>query len=365
MSATANTTEKSPANRWLFNPWIDLLGLGGLSIIAGVAMALLGMRGEPSQTWRDWLFFGSFFVNFPHYAATYYRVYPQPSQIRKYALESVWAPVWLAVLCAVCLLFRAALFPWLILFYLAYSGYHYSGQNYGISLIFFNKLGYKLTGWQKALMAAPIYLFYGFASLYSNRTGQKPLELFHVGLPSLGLPEGLAYAVLALAGVSLTGFACWLVMHQRTLQKPFPWAVGMLMLSHALWFGLAAWYPLFWLMVPFFHCLQYLLITSYCDYKDQPPHAGDAAVSSMRYLGSLRFLRYYVFQIIGGALLFVGLPLTLSLLSGFRLDSMAAVVAIYINLHHFVLDGAIWKLRKPEVAKVLSVEPVEAHSNAA
>ena len=33
---------------------------------------------------------------------------------------------------------------------------------------------------------------------------------------------------------------------------------------------------------------------------------------------------------------------------------MAAAVGLsFLNLHHFLMDGRVWKLRKPEVGKVM------------
>jgi hypothetical protein len=79
----------------------------------------------------------------------------------------------------------------------------------------------------------------------------------------------------------------------------------------------------------------------------------EGAMTPRQYLTSHQFTRYYGFQVLVGSLLFLGLPFFLSAIGLGPLTLMLGIVAFLVNLHHFILDGAIWKLRKPEVATTL------------
>jgi hypothetical protein len=66
----------------------------------------------------------------------------------------------------------------------------------------------------------------------------------------------------------------------------------------------------------------------------------------------LEALRWAVRNIAGGAFLFFGIPTLLGLFSVPVPIAFAAVSAA-INIHHFFVDGVIWKLRTASTASAL------------
>ena len=91
------------------------------------------------------------------------------------------------------------------------------------------------------------------------------------------------------------------------------------------------------------HSTQYLWITSYYQ-KKEARAAGDSRWS---------FSRYLVTLIAGGIALFIPGPWIVSRV--FHADFAASFLTFtaLVNIHHFILDGAIWKLRDSRIAAVL------------
>ena len=58
-------------------------------------------------------------------------------------------------------------------------------------------------------------------------------------------------------------------------------------------------------------------------------------------------------QVAGGLGLFILLPLILTSAGAGPGPLVGAVVISIVNLHHFILDGAIWKLRSAAVRQPL------------
>jgi len=359
--AVLNPAPKSASGLWFFSPTVDLLCLGGITFFfiflfdthgalpVGLPHLFQGIGWVPIAT-----FVGSVLVNYPHYAATYYRVYRRGGEVKKYAFESVWSPLLLAVVGVAALFSPAGFAPWYCMGYILTSGYHYSGQTYGISLIYAGKSGIRFNTWQKWCILLPVYCVYLYPTINGNTPDAKTITFFGVQLPALNIPPVFSVLLLDLfyAGLGLyviLNFYLWFAQKKR-----LPGIVHVVVFAQIIWYSVGSMVPGFFSFVPFFHCLQYLVITAYFDFKEVlAGHPERIPATSAHYLRSFWFGRYYLWQVIVGSILFLLLPL---LISGFGLASLplaAAVVVSFLNMHHFVLDGAIWKLRKPEVGQPL------------
>jgi hypothetical protein len=380
--ATSQRVEAEPASAatpWLFGPASDLLlGCGGLYLLLVVALTFAGPALRALQP--EFVFaFGVLLLSAPHYGATLLRVYERRADRRSYWLFSVWSSL------AVALLFVAGVyFPALgtLLFtlYLTWSPWHYSGQNYGLALMFLGRQGIAVERPLKRLIYASFVLSYALFFLAAHGPAgpstalagplvgrgftapARAILFVPLGIPApvveLLLPAvaALYAAVLVAAGASL-----WRRARRRVYLLP----VALLALTQALWFSLpylfrrlkwaagldpfdpnAYAYYLMWLVIG--HGAQYLWVTSYF----------------ARNTGKSRsLLRFYGKATLAGAGLWF-LPWLLfapgALGRGASHDGLLArygaswlVLGAAINLHHFVLDGAIWKLRNHRIASVL------------
>jgi tetratricopeptide (TPR) repeat protein len=94
------------------------------------------------------------------------------------------------------------------------------------------------------------------------------------------------------------------------------------------------------------HSAQYLWITSYYARREV---AGDESKAS----GKWRPLAYFGVLILGGIALFVPGPWLASRVLHHDFSASFLIFTSLVNIHHFILDGAIWKLRDGRIAALL------------
>jgi tetratricopeptide (TPR) repeat protein len=318
-----------------------------------------------------WIFpFVTLVIGAPHYGATLLRAYGTQEARRRYAALGIWLTGALLVAYAVGV--RSAIVgSAIVTLYVAWSPWHYSGQNYGVTMTFLRRRGVPVSPWAKRLVHGSFvtsYLLTFLALFGPARSGAYApasydgtiYRLLPIGLPAeLG---SLAFAVCAaLYAVCAVGAAFHLLRVARARDLA---PVGVLALTQALWFagptvarnwnvgtgldpfspGNAA-YSFLWVAAG--HFVQYLWITSY--------YAGANGTAPLaRYLGKALLVGSVAWTL--PALLFApgalgALPFDMGL---------GLLTAATVNLHHFVLDGAIWKLRDGRIARVLLLaEPAE------
>jgi hypothetical protein len=179
---------------------------------------------------------------------------------------------------------------------------------------------------------------------------------------SLGIP---VRAGSLLAGMLWIAYAACIVAAARRLSRGAAWRdlfpTGIVMLTQSIWFALptlgSTWgldpfrheyraYALMWVAVG--HFLQYLWITTYY------------AAASAGTRGRLHYLGRTLLA--GSAVWFLpALLFAPGLLGRLPYDmGLGLVTASVVNLHHFVLDGAIWKLRDGRIARALLRNPGDA-----
>ena len=337
---------------WLFSPVVDYACAGGLTFLVFLPVLLLNTTETTPALISSLLIWGNILVNCPHYAATYYRVYRDVNEVRKYPIEAVAVPAVLCAVAAACFVLPTSLTPWVAFAYLITSGYHYSGQTYGVSMIFSGKAGLRLTPEEKRSLRLPIYASYLYTVVNLNLADRDPLKVLETVVPSLNLPHVALDIAGALVVASLVMFVALNAGLYRRTGRALPLVVNVIVAAHLVWFTMVQ-FPTLVAVVPFLHCLQYLLITVFFDFKESRSRSSAGEMTVTNYFASIRFARYYVTQVAVGVALFVGLPLVLRTAGVGSKALVGAVVISVLNLHHFILDGAIWKLRKPAVGKPL------------
>ncbi len=338
---------------WVYNPWLDLIiGCGGWS----APLLLISYLSLASSTrmWAVVFYVLALFFNYPHYMATIYRAYHRSEDFQKYRvftihitglmlLTLVLSHVWLGLL------------PWIFTIYLTWSPWHYSGQNYGLFMMFARRAGanpdktttHALYG---AFIASYLILFLSF------HTGLSSDPLFI----SLGIPPVIGkweQVVLGAAFIVLSVFGFGRLARATEWKRLVPCIT--LFSSQFLWFFLPAAISLIkGLSIPqnrystgvlaVMHSAQYLWITSYYAQREAvKTQASDATARNWRPVA------YFGVLILGGIALFVPGPWMAS--RAFHHDFTASflIFTALVNIHHFILDGAIWKLRDGRVASLL------------
>ena len=358
------STDVPAARPWLFGPVRDLaFGCGAAYVVLFAVLALAGDAVRAAVP-MGLTFLLITFVSLPHYGATLLRVYEKGEDRRRYRFFAVWTTIALAGL-FVWGLRNAGAASWLATVYLTWSPWHYAGQNFGIGMMFLRRSAVDVSPLARRLYWWSFALSFGLTLLALH--GEMPDATYAPGnfnetalsFHPLGIPrgaQGVALAVVATAYVSVTAGAFWLLARRTSLRNLT--APAMLVLSQALWFtapalarhagvlsgveplGLGhAEYVFIWIALA--HAAQYLWITSYY-----------AARSG----GTRRHAGFFVKCLVAGAAIWTipGLLFAPNALGRLPYDAgLALLIASCVNLHHFVLDGAIWKLRDGRIARIL------------
>lgn len=364
MAASSHLAARS-AGAWLHGPRSDLLlGAGAGYLLSVPLLVWLGSRLALSDWPLEVTLLLGLLLSTPHYGATLLRVYERAEDRRRYRFFAIYVSLVIAVL-FVAGLYLPRLGSLLITLYFAWSPWHFAGQNYGLTLLFLRRRGVPVTPAAKrslyvaylltfviALLASQAYAGANFAPEFvADGRGYDVLTL---GIPTW-LAAPLAALLIGVFVASLAAAALELVRGGARAADLL--APGLLAANQSLWFVLPAVFlargsaleglafTAVWISIA--HSAQYLWVTSH--YAKQ---SGSAP----------RLAPYLVKTLLAGCLIGV-VP---SLLFGPQLfgplswsGGLAILLFSVINLHHFVLDGAVWKLRDGRVARLLlrSEEP--------
>ena len=344
-SAVPRTSAPRP---WIYRPWIDLLiGCGAWS----APLLLLAFYATTAYTraWAVAFYFLALLFNYPHFMATVYRAYHSRTEFEKYRIFTVHIALLLALAGVIAHVWYPLL-PWIFTLYICWSPWHYTGQNFGLLMMFTRRSGLAPSSAERnAIHLSFIASF--LLLMLSFHTGPSGDAL----ILSLGLPARFtlpARAVLAVFFVAACGWALISMARRsslRTIIAPLTLAV-----TQFLWFLLPALIELFSGhevpqtryssgVLAVLHSTQYLWITSYYQAREARER-GDT---------KWRFSRYMLTLVAGGIALFIPGPWIASRV--FHADFAASFLTFtaLVNIHHFILDGALWKLRDSRVAAFL------------
>jgi len=333
---------------WIYRPWIDLLiGCGAWS--APVLLLAFYATTTYARAWAVAFYFLGLLCNYPHFMATVYRAYHTRTEFEKYRIFTVYVALLLA-LAGVLAHTWYPLLPGIFTLYICWSPWHYTGQNFGLLMMFARRSGLAPSPAERNLIHLSFIASFLLLML-SFHTGSSGDAL----ILSLGLPAKVtvpARAVLALFFVGASGWALVSMARRgsvRAILAPLTLAV-----TQFLWFLLPAMIELFSGhevpqtryssgVLALLHSAQYLWITSY--YQGREAHERGHA--------NWRFSRYLLTLVVGGIALFIPGPWIASRL--FHADFPASFLTFtaLVNIHHFILDGALWKLRDSRVARFL------------
>ena len=333
---------------WISNPGLDLVvGCGAWSV--PLLMLAYFSSAASTLTWSVAFYVLALFFNYPHYMATIYRAYHTEEDFRKYRIFTVHITLLVALTVVVSHFWLRAL-PWIFTLYLTASPWHYSGQNYGLFMMFVRRAGVRPASSERRTLYAAFLISY--AILFLNfHTGPSLDPLF----VSLNIPAAIssrAQAVLAVAFVLCSAYGLSRLTSQGGFRRMIPALT--LFSTQVVWFLLPTLLSLFELfqvpqrrystgILAVMHSAQYLWITSYYAKRE-------AAAAEGR---SLRPLAYFTILVVGGIALFIPGPWLTSLVFHVDFTRSFLLFTALINIHHFILDGAIWKLRDGRIAALL------------
>jgi hypothetical protein len=344
MSRTAETPA-SPRQHSILSPTVDLLCVGGLSLIVFVPLLLSGrsdllLIGAGAQAWLATM------INMPHFMASYRLVYRSRESILRHRWASIYVPAILLAYVVVAL-WQARESPTLVIILVsvssAYLAWHYTGQVWG-------------------MMASYAYLDgRGFdpSERFLIRTGLRILLAWHVTwFLYTQLRNGavvrpayilISAGTVAAFGLGLVGLAR---MRRRTGKLP-PARALVAWLAIFVWYAVMARDPkaLFWIQIA--HALQYLAFPIRVEinrtFGGSARSAGRVAAHMALYGVGLLAASFLISRVVPGTAMGV-----VADVFGEEPGRVAPVlILMFINIHHYFTDGVIWKISNPDVRREL------------
>ncbi|MBI4349144.1 MAG: hypothetical protein HY553_20065 [Elusimicrobia bacterium] len=341
------TSEQRAQALYFVNAPVDFLLIGGLSIAAFLYLRLF-YSGERTGDILTLALQLSWIGNWPHAAATNYRLYRSTENIRQYPLTALVIP-WVMVAGIAGSFASPELFaPAFVKVAILWAPYHFAGQSIGISLIYARRAGFDFGAVGRWALSAFLYgLFVAQAVRYE--AGLQRFDHYGLSYASLGIPE--RFGTIAGAWVALSGlaFLACVALRCRAERRLVPPIVLFPVLTHFVWFVPGARWASFGEFVPFFHGLQYLLIAWSMQLKEKLDREG--LEPSRGYVLS-ETGRWGAMNFVVGAALFYGLPELLARF-GAPLAFTTGIIASAVQIHHYFVDGVIWKLRQKSVSSPL------------
>ncbi len=353
-SGQAPTEETSNKRLWIYSPWLDLVvGCGAWS--APLLLLAAYVSSTRTSAWSFGFYLLALLFNYPHFMATVYRAYHSYDEFAKYRFFTVHVALLLAAAGIIAHLW-SPLLPWIFTLYICWSPWHYTGQNFGLLMMFARRAEISPTeNERRALHLSFVASFLLLMLSFQTGTSGDPLIL------SLGLPWRFtlpARAVLVAFFLASSGWALSSLARRSYWRALLPTAT--LVSTQFLWFLLPALIELIsGKEVPqtryssgvlaVLHSAQYLWITSYFQKKE-----ARTAVQS-----GWNFSKYLLILIAGGIALFIPGPWIASRVFHADFATSFLTFTALVNLHHFLLDGAIWKLRDSRIASFLLNKPDE------
>jgi tetratricopeptide (TPR) repeat protein len=333
---------------WIYGPWLDLLvGCGAWS--APLLAVAMWMTPTHTHGWAVAFYALAIIFNYPHFMATIYRAYHTRENFEKYKFFTLHITLLLA-LAAILMHASPRLFPWVFTLYICWSPWHYSGQNYGLLMMFARRSGAEVTPSERRwLRAAFIASYVMLLASFETGGSNDPLIL------SLGLPAKFTFPLRLALGSAFALFT-WLGF-QRMVRKHGireTLAPITLAITQFLWFVLPTLLELRSAyqipqtryssgILAVLHSTQYIWITSY--YQRREARASGHSNWGMPI--------YFVTLLAGGIALFIPGPWLVSYIFHYDFTTSFLIFMAVVNIHHFILDGALWKLRDSRVASLL------------
>lgn len=344
---------------WILHPAIDLLLVCG-----GLSWALFAVHffvAKPTMSYPMLqilafvVLIGSHVLSETHTVATLVRAYGKSQERRRLSLYTEWGG--LACLALLfCGLFVPGCTPIMAKVYLLWVVHHFTAQSYGLALLYCMKRGYKLAPLEKTILQSVFVSTAAFAIMRQLCFKDwSPNGFLAQIIPFWGpLPGWFMYGAICFLTLSMV--LCALMISRRFFvsREILPLPAALLMVTTVLMYTFDhSASGVVWLYIPaFFHGSQYVAISLSQYLKERglpegmkPDQIGRLALQSDG-------IKYFGFLLMGAIVIYVGIPRVLTEF-GFDYTHAFATVFCAINLHHFLTDQAIWKLRNPKLRKQL------------
>lgn len=372
LARAATPVKNRTSYEWILSPAIDLLFCCGglLWLIFAIHLCLraclrdgtVDLSGDNAGSIQVLIAAGTILLANPHSAATLMRLYGERETRKQLWVCSYIGAAGAILVGAACVLSSQAL-GFFARIYLILIVHHVLAQVRGIALIYCYKRNYVLNAGQKQSLSWLINSIICLAVMRQftdsawHQTSFNSLEI-----PSLQFLPYWTVTIPAIAAMAsggrliLQSFRRW-----QSDGSVVPLPAVFLICTIVVAFSLGReMFGGLWLFVPaFFHGSQYLVVTTAYNLKS---HIGSLAADDRadppnfhnisRSLLTTHNLTYWGSLLVIGMSLFGGIPAVLYSVGVASTISLPAVF-IAVNLHHFLADHSLWRMRDPKVRHLL------------
>jgi len=342
-------SHKDKQNLYFINAPTDIFFIGGASFLLYACLAVFYTDVRTPEIITAGILL-SWLINWPHFSMSTYRLYQNKANIQRYPFTAYAIPV--IVFCGVILSFKFPLIvaPIFVKLFMIWSPYHFSGQTIGITFVYAMRSGINFSTLEKKVFSYFIYLTF-FVVTIRSETSREGYSFYTIKYPSFAIPHWIADIAEYCLWLSMASLVLLVIVWCYRNKKMLPIIVILPAITQYFWFIQSVYQPSFQEFVPLLHSLQYMIIAWGLQLKDKLDTKG--IKPSSRYV-KLETLRWFLINFAGGALLFYFLPKIPEAMGYNTLFSIAVIFAA-IQIHHFFVDGVIWKLRNSSVSHPLKM----------
>lgn len=331
-------------------PTVDVVMTGGLSIAAMVAILAWSFATGRQADFVDgeWLV-PMILLNATHFTVSYRLLYVSKEEILGNRWSAIYVPAALLFVLglAVAGIERAWIVGNLVFASSVYLAWHYTGQAWGMVSAFSRILGLDYTTWERHCIRGGMRILLALHVLYALAGRLPPADwieperyvaIYHAAFQTI---------VVVAAASLLAGAGAFWSAGRRAGRLPFRVVFP--------WLALYVWYP-FWYFVPggfawvqMSHALQYLAFPLRVE-----ANRYEAKASPTPKQMKIHVALVYLALALAGAVFLHGPPLVAHAFGHgwYSTPTMQQLFQGFVScvaIHHYFVDGAVWKLRNPKV----------------
>lgn len=332
---------------YFVNAPVDFFFVGGASIVT-FACILLFQATERTAAMTLAAMYLMWVINWPHFSMSTYRLYQSRANIDQYPFTAWVVPFIVIGGVALSLSYPDTVAPYFVKLFLIWSPYHFSGQTVGITLIYARRAGMRIEKPERTILSAFVFGTFFLSSIRAE-AGREGQTYYGVAYPAIGVPQwaitASEWGMWILIGL-FAAMAVYWCMKQRRMVPPI---VLLPAVTQYVWFVQSVYTPSFQEFVPMFHSLQYILIAWGIQLKERQELRG---IEPSRKYVVAETARWSALNLAGGVALFYFLP-EFGAWLGYPPAVAAGVIIAAVQIHHFFVDGVIWKLKNQTVSHPL------------
>ena len=355
---------KAPKPSSLLSPSVDVLMIGGASILLFV-LAYFGIDKNADTSQISWAaFYLAFAVNNPHFMASYLLLYRDKRKEiftnKRFLWAGIVAPTLIFGYMAACIALQSPK-------YLSYAvnlmyftvGWHYIKQIYGTIVVTAARRGYYFTVNESRLLKANLFPVW-FMSFINGNLGIREILHYGIGYHTFNFPPQLLDVNYGLMAVSLAVVAFVLFRKWLNDGRLPGWPAMASFAAIYVWYLPSFYHSVFWYLIPFFHSLQYLLFVTTLKKNQYTVEAEAMAADPVarRTFFAKHFFGFFATILVLGFLTFDGIPFMLDQVLPYNKEVFGPQLAMFvfvtfINIHHYFVDNVIWRRDNPALKAYL------------